>query len=183
MTFETEIINNPNYLKFKNVRRIMFVILLIYGTPAYFLGAGSPSKKNDFSNELSSSPELMIYYMSLLVLLIIYGIIHYSTWRMRNLGRLTIMPDRIKVEDKGNLTQIELTKIQRLSITRNSTYHKIDYVGKPYPGNNWLEITGNKGEKQSYEFTINNEDHNEKFEQIIQNLLKKMGSKVKYKSI
>jgi len=183
VVFQTDIIHNPRFQRFKKIRGVLFVLLMIYGTPAFFMGGGGSSKRASFREDLMEHPELQFYIASLILLGGLFGLIHFFSWRMKKVGRLSIDEKGIQVVEEDRERYFTFDQVVNVSIERGSTFHHDHYQTKSYSGNNWIEIEHKDQTAFRGEFKINDESHNEEFEEAIKGLYKKLGRRLEYKSI
>jgi len=184
MIFETSLITNPRYKKYKIIRGVFYLALLVFGVPAFFL-VESSSNRRSLSEDLNEFPLLMYYFLILTVIGIFYGIIHYYSWRIKIIGQLKLDMNGLVILVEGDKKQISFQDIETIKITRSSTFHKGDDNGfsKPYKGNNWIELKLDNENLIKYEFMIKSEDHNDAFERMVKDLKIKLRQKFLFFSI
>lgn len=181
MLFSSELIQNKNYLKYRNLRAIVFTLFIFYCTPAYFILQNGESLAED----VQAMPWLKFYLIGVAIISVVYGILHYLSWWMKRIGVLEIFEDKIQCSFKDETDKVyPFKEIKKLEIIRNTTYHKEEEeMFKPYQANNWLLIQTNSSNEIKLEFLINSDSHNERFEKMLQELRQKLGRKFLFKSI
>lgn len=183
MYFETQIIENYRYRKYKWLRGALFLTLIVIGVPAHFMGS-SAQKRESLSEDMEKIPELYYYFIILAVLAVLYAIVHYSTWKRNVIGELRIVNDGIDIQINDVVKQIKFSTITLLKLERGSTFHKDDErIATPYYGDNWIEFTTQKGEVIKYEFAIDSMEHNQVFEAVVNQLRIHLKKRFYYVSI
>lgn len=182
MEFNTQIVHNIRYRKYRTIRGILFILFLVVGLPAYYMNKPTEGERG-LLYELERNPGLIYYYITLATIAILYGFTHYFTWRIKKVGSLKISEELIEIEDLDFKLSIKLNSLKKLLLERGSTYHKDEDFAKPYKGDNFIEVHLKDGGVYKFEFAINSEEHNEVFEKLVKYLTGKLGLRFKYISI
>lgn len=180
--FQTFIIQNTRYKKYRKLRGVFFLLLICLGTPLFFM-TNTSSNRRSFFEDLAAYPFLQYYYIGMLIIGLLYAIIHYTTWRIKKIGVLKFSEVQIKIEQAGKQESFQIVDLQKVVLERGSTFHKEeDNITKPYQGDNWLEIHYPNDIKK-YEFLLENKAHSESFEDMIYFLRNKYNQKIVFRSI
>lgn len=176
--FISDIIENPNYLKYRGLRGTLFILFFIIAVPAQFMGGSSKGSVSDDFGLFN----LLIYGIVLALLYASYRMLSSYSLKYEKIGKLTLTDQYVQVE-KGDITkQFLFSEIKKIIIDRGSTYHKDD-TEENYVGNNFVEILINEDDKERIEFAIHSEEHNKEFEKMIYTLRMKLKYKILYRSI
>ena len=167
MTFKTLLIDSSNYRNFKNIRYALYFAMII-------IGAFIMQPRTQFATHPSISEKMGWNSSDIIGVLLIIGTIAFviysysKTYKIE--GQLTILEDKVKIENKHGIFDYRFNEMNKLEINRGATYH-YEYQSDNYlhEANNWLSFHYN-GETHQYEFIIDSMEKNAEFEKLVEEL-------------
>ena len=165
--FVTDIVDGSRFRKLRSIRYTLYSILLIYSF-VYFVQLLQRDLKDSYMVHILE--EIPVSSLLMLLLLLSIGFIFYLSYRRKSRGVLEISKDGIVLSLPEETLDKSFKDIERLKITRGSTYHYNYQEKNPIVKvNNFIEFEEN-GEKQKFEFEIDSLRKNEMFEEMIDRL-------------
>lgn len=183
LLFRSTIIINKKYSKYRSIRGVAFVLFLIAATPAIYMSNSADGRQDLIWGATNEDSPFFFYYVVLIILTVIYGTIHFYTWRQKVTGEFIITNKTLVIKNNEQYYSYSLDDLESLILSRGSSYHVEDHIGKPYDGDNHIIYTVKNKEKEKLEFRINDVNHNLEFVDLVSFLRNNLQSKFKFFSI
>lgn len=181
MVFKTKLIDAKNYQKHQNLRNAFSAIAFIAFIPLFFMS------EELVSIYLSGDRTVRITIIILFSSIVVGLLIAFLTRRYKTIGDLLINIEYFEYSTVENMERFQFSDLEYFEISRGATFHRYedgldsrDWT-KVFKGDNWLTYRYD-GKTVSHEFEIQSNEHNELFEQLI-NQLRAKYRHFKYRSI
>lgn len=181
--FDSWVIQNYNYLKYRSLRKAVFLFFFFIATPMFALLITNESRQVLIDDIFNPESSFRLYYIVNLIGIVLYSFLHYLTWNQKTTGQMAFTISRLVVEDHGTTTEYMLDEAQYVEISRGTTFHMDDPAGVRYTGDNHVVIKKRNGEKEVFEFKIEDKEHSEELDELVKCLRINLGKKFIFKSI